>query len=84
MLDSIPWSQLDPMAMVGGISGDVSDDVATGGLSSAQVSPQTHPLHPDHPFFWFAAFAAVTIGAVGASTHLRVGPFKAGLSAGKD
>jgi hypothetical protein len=41
------------------------------------------PWHPDSPLFWFGAVLAVTLGLIGASTSIRVGPFKADLSAGK-
>lgn len=78
------WDQLNPLAMVGGPTGGVSDDVTTGGLGATGILPASSPIHPDHPLFWFAAFAAVTLGLIGGSTHLRVGPFKASASAGKD
>lgn len=41
------------------------------------------PWHPDSPLFWFGVLTAVTLGLIGASTSLRVGPFKAAVSAGK-
>jgi len=81
-MDSV-WTQLDPLALIGGPTGGVSDDVTTGGLGSSGVLPTHSPAHPDHPLFWFAVFAGVTLGLIGASTHLRVGPFSAGLAAGK-
>ena len=74
---SAEWAQLDPLAMVGGPSGGLSDDVTTGGLGSSGVLPKTHLASVDHPLAWFALFAAVTFGFIGASTHLRVGPFRA-------
>lgn len=40
------------------------------------------PWHPDSPLFWFGVLAAVTLGLIGASTQIRVGPFKAAVSAG--
>ena len=78
------WDQLNPLALIGGPTGDLSDDVTTGGLGASGILPTAHPLHPDHPLFWFGVIAGVTLGAIGASTHLRVGPFKAGFDAGKD
>jgi hypothetical protein len=78
------WDLLNPLAMVGGPTGGLSDDITTGGLGSSGILPSASVMHPDHPFFWFAAIAAATFGLVGASTHLRVGPFKASASAGKD
>lgn len=41
------------------------------------------PWHPDSPLFWFGALLAVTLGLIGASTSIRVGPFKASVAAGK-
>lgn len=76
------WDQLNPFAMLGGPTGGLADDVTTGGLA-AGVSGVPHPASPDHPLFWFAAFAGVTLGLIGASTHLRVGPFRAGFDAGR-
>ena len=78
------WDQLNPLAQVGGPTGGLSDDITTGGLGASGVLPTSAVLHPDHPFFWFAMFGAVTFGLIGASTHLRVGPIKAGVTAGKD
>lgn len=77
------WAQLDPLAQVGGPTSGISPDVATGTMGSAGIIAMS-PVHsPAHPFFWFAVIAGVTFGLVGASTHLRVGPFRAGVSAGK-
>lgn len=77
------WAQLDPLAMIGGPSGGAADDVTTGALGASAITPITSVLHPDHPFFWFALVAGATIGLVGASTHLRVGPARAGIDVGK-
>lgn len=41
------------------------------------------PWHPDNPLFWFGMLAAVTFGLIGASTAVRVGPFKGSVSAGR-
>lgn len=41
------------------------------------------PWHPDSPLFWFGTLLAVTFGLIGASTAVRVGPFKASFDAGK-
>lgn len=82
------WDELDtgwaPIAQIGGMTPGLSTDVKSGGLGTAGISINTGVAHLDHPFFWFAALAAVTFGLIGGSTHLRVGPFKAGASAGKD
>lgn len=52
---------------------------------SAGPSPamSAKPWSPDSPLFWFAAVAAVTFGLMAANVHIKVGPFKAGASAGK-
>ena len=41
------------------------------------------PWHPDNPLFWFGVLGAVTFGLIGASTAVRVGPFKGAIAAGK-
>lgn len=54
-------------------------------LPSAGAAPATTsapPWHPDSGLFWFGAALAVTLGLIAASTSIRVGPFKAGVSAG--
>jgi hypothetical protein len=40
-------------------------------------------LDPDNPMLWLLGIGAVTLGLVAASTHVRVGPVTASLSAGK-
>lgn len=52
---------------------------ASAGPSAAANSV---PYHPDHPLFWLAALVAVTFGLIGANSAIRVGKFKAALSAG--
>lgn len=51
--------------------------------SGSSLDRGDRPWHPDSPLFWFGMLAAVTFGLIGASTAVRVGPFKAGVSAGK-
>lgn len=82
MGNSSAWAQLDPLTMIGGPTGGLSEDVTTGGLGASAVQSMSSVAHPDHPFFWFALIAGVTVGLIGASTHLRVGPFRAGIDAG--
>jgi hypothetical protein len=41
------------------------------------------PWSPDNPLFWVGAFMAATFGLMAANVHIKVGPFKAGASAGK-
>jgi hypothetical protein len=79
------WSAVNPMnGDQSTISTGQSEDVAVGGLGQIGLRQVTSTLSPQHPMFWFGCFALVTVGAIGASTHLRVGPFKADLDAGKD
>ena len=60
----------------------------SGGLSSIYSASedgqnQSKFMHPDNPLFWFAGIAAVAFGLMAASTTVRVGPIKGGLSVGK-
>ena len=82
MWETIDPTQMDPLVLLGGPVG-VSDDVTTGGLGSSGIVANPAPWSPDHPLFWFGAVAAFTVGLIGASTHLRVGPFKADASLGR-
>lgn len=81
------WAQLDPMASftadIPDVAG-VSTDVAVGGLGIAGVSPQAGRFSPDNPMFWVLVIGGCTFGLIGVSTHLRLGPFKASGSAGKN
>jgi hypothetical protein len=78
------WQALDPMASFATMVPGVSTDVAAGGMQSAGVVSVAGRGSPDNPMFWWGALLAVTLGLVGASTHLRVGPFKVSASGGKD
>ena len=40
------------------------------------------PYHPDHPLFWVAGIILVTFGLIGANSAVRIGKFKARVSAG--
>lgn len=77
------WAELDPMTQIGGITHGVSTDVSTGGLSSAQTAAKMSVTSLDHPLMIFAVVAAATFGLIGASTHLRAGPFKLSAQGGK-
>jgi hypothetical protein len=87
LTDSTSWASIDTMAnpldLVGGVTG-TSTDVTVGGLGQAGIQKVTQLWHPDHPFMWFAGIAAITVGLAGVSTHLRVGPLRASVEAGKD
>lgn len=78
------WAMLDPMASFAPMTPGLSTDVSSGGLSSAGILTKSGRTSPQDPLFWFAVIVASTLGLVGASTHLRVGPFKVSGSAGKD
>lgn len=41
-------------------------------------------LDIDNPVVWLVGIGAVTLGLVAASTHVRVGAFRASVSAGKE
>lgn len=65
--------------------GAESPGVAPGMASSAHpgLFHADAPLwSPANPLFWFGVVLLVT-GAAAASTELRVGPFRAGVAAGK-
>lgn len=58
---------------------------ASTGLDNA-VTPSNvgrGQLDPENPMLWLLAIGAVTLGLVAASTHVRVGPVSASVSAGK-
>lgn len=55
----------------------------TAGTSSLMDRHGDKPWHPDSGLFWFGMLLATTMGLIGASTAVRVGPFKGALSAGK-
>lgn len=86
------WDRMDawnihgvkPAAMVGrpGDATDVRPLAQSAGPGLAERNSDK-PWHPDSPMFWFGTLLAVTLGFVAASTSIRVGPFKAAVSAGK-
>ncbi len=66
--------------------GPQSPGVAPGAASTMHSGAfsDTPPLwSPHNPLFWFGLILVVT-GFAAASTELRVGPFRAGVSAGKE
>ena len=74
-----------PPGATSGLPHDPSGNLA-GGLvegPSAAAPGMDKAWHPDSPLFWAGALIAVTLGLIGASTSLRVGPFRAAVSAGK-
>lgn len=82
------WAHTGPAALLGtrppetvpGTGGGLGSlTAATASLNDAGAKP----WHPDSPLFWFGGLLAVTLGLIGASTSIRVGPFRAGVNAGK-
>lgn len=78
------WDEINPWASIGGTATEPAPDVTHGGLGQVGINRAVSALSPEHPLFWFGAVAAVSLGLIGASTHLRVGPFRVSGSAGKD
>lgn len=54
----------------------------TAGTDTPLEGFSDKPWHPDSPLFWLGAVIALTFGLIGASTQIRVGPFKASAGAG--
>lgn len=73
------WDAINPMSLVNLPPTTATD---SSGLGPAPVAGRAPIYHPDNPVFWFGLLTAVAVGLAGVSTHLRVGPFKAGLDAG--
>lgn len=84
------WAELDPLSLVGGPAGGLSDDVTTGGLGGSGILPNTSVFHPDHPMFWFGGALLITGLLIGTSHHLHVGAdaglgkFNLGAEAGEE
>ncbi len=81
------WDAIDPFHLLGAKSGEMlSAAQPAGAMPTATRSSldanSDKPWHPDSPLFWFGALLAVTFGLIGASTTVRVGPFKAAAAAG--
>lgn len=83
------WDRFDAFNIYG-----VKPSAAVGRPSESQSLARTagpsvaernsdKPWHPDSPLFWFGLVLATTFGLIGASTSIRVGPFKAAVAAGK-
>lgn len=84
------WDRFDPAhihgvmpaAVMGGRVPTEAPLQTSAGPSMADRNSEK-PWHPDSPMFWVGLLLATTLGFVAASTSIRVGPFKAGISAGK-
>lgn len=62
------------------VSRDHSAAATSAGPSVEVKSP---PWSPENPLFWFGLLAAASVGLMGYSTTVRVGPAKAGIEVGK-
>jgi hypothetical protein len=62
------------------VSRDHSAATTSAGPSLEINSP---PWSPENPLFWFGILAAASVGLMGYSTTVRVGPAKAGVEIGK-
>jgi hypothetical protein len=86
----LDYSSWTPRALLGLNPGAVppgAQTTITPGIARSAgpgiLADTSKPWHPDSPMFWFGVLLATTFGLIGASTSLRVGPFKAAASAGK-
>lgn len=86
------WDKFDPHHLYGVKPASMVGKPSSGGMPSGfdgSIGPSmaeagtVKPWHPDSPLFWFGMLLATTLGLIGASTAIRVGPFKAGFTAGK-
>jgi hypothetical protein len=73
---------LKPTVLGASVPSTMSDLGQSAGPALAEGNSD-RPWSPDSPLFWFGALLAVTFGLIGAATSIRVGPFKAAVSAGK-
>ncbi len=85
------WERFDPLHIYGvrppgAANGTVVEPMpgmeGNAGPSLLEAAGD-RPWHPDSPLFWFGILLATTFGLIGASTAIRVGPFRASASAGK-
>lgn len=81
------WDKIDPYHMLGAKPAEALPSTPGHSPLSAATASQldrhgNKPWHPDSPLFWFGILAATTLGLIGASTSVRLGPFKGALSAG--
>lgn len=89
MVTPTSWDALNPYNLLGVkpaelvSPSDRSPAPLTSATGNALDRNGAKPWHPDNPLFWFGALAAVTFGFIGASTAVRLGPFKAAVKAGQ-
>ena len=81
------WAPLSPQEKYGWRPPSVSAGQPSVELSavpspSAGAAAEAQPWHPDNPLFWVGLIGGVTFGLMAFSTNVRVGSFKAGVSAG--
>lgn len=84
------WDRFDPYHIFGVKPGSAAPaaPLEGGPALAGSAGPglleagMDRPWHPDSPLFWFGALLAVTVGLIGASTSVRLGPFRASVKAG--
>lgn len=59
------------------------DNVAATPSAGPALASKAPPWSPDNPLFWFGLIAAASVGLMGYSTTVRLGPAKAGVQIGK-
>ena len=82
------WASGSPASRYGGsLLSSRSDPVAEASALTSSATPpagSSHKAwHHDSPLFWVAALIVIATGLGGASTTVRLGKSKAGVSLGK-
>lgn len=81
------WATPDAASKYGGALAGAptatKDQTAAVTAAGPSLSVKSPPWSPDSPLFWFGILAAASVGLMGYSTTVRVGPAKAGLEIGK-
>lgn len=82
-----PWAVPNHAAKYGGaftgnqqVSKDQTAATPSAGPALSTAEP---PWSPRNPLFWFGVVAAATVGLMGYSTTVRVGPAKGSVEIGK-
>jgi hypothetical protein len=83
---SLAWAVPNHASKYGGALAAPSvaskDHTAAASVATAVPEAHTPPWSPQNPLFWFGVVAAASIGLMGYSTTVRVGPAKAGVTIG--
>lgn len=64
------------------IYGPAGDDTAAGNGAVTTAGSHVATMNPENPVVWLLGIAAATLGLIGFSTHVRVGPARAGVDLG--